>query len=136
MRSSGSAATGATSPISTWWTGSSDFGSRNLDEDHVRHAARSLRDPVATGRGRDGRGISGAGHAALARGGDQGVAGRDGLRRRAAKAIRKGGAGGFLFEPPVDRDDLRDRAGRLSSLHRYGAGGGEDPARSPRGRSA
>src|SRR5258706_13975567 len=109
MRGSGSAATGGTSPISTWWTGSSDFGSRNLNEYYVRHAARSLRDPVATRIGRDGRGVPGPRYTALARGGDQGVAGRDGLRRRAAEAIREGGAGGFLFEPSLDRDHLRDR---------------------------
>ena len=40
------------------------------------HPSRSLRDPGASRRGRDGRGLSGAGHAAGAGGRDQGPAER------------------------------------------------------------
>ena len=54
-------------------------GRSQVAEPLRRHPPRPLRDPRAAGRGRDGGGVPGAGHAPGARGGDQGAAGVAGL---------------------------------------------------------
>ena len=57
---------------SAMWLMTLEDPERNVDDAARRHAAGPLRDPVAARRGRDGRGLPGAGHAARARGRGQG----------------------------------------------------------------
>ena len=89
---------------------------------------RPLRDPLAAGRGRNGRGLARAGHAARARGRDQGAARGGRLGSRAAEALREGGALGLGAQPPLHRHDLRHRPDRRRLLDRDGAGRRQDAA--------
>src|SRR6266508_2101960 len=61
------------------------------DEHRRRNKARSLRDPRSSGRGRDGGGVQGAGHAARTDRGSQGAAATSLVIGRGASALRAAG---------------------------------------------
>ena len=72
----------------------------------------SLRDPRATRRGRDGRGLSGAGHAAGPHGRDQGAAVAPVGVARGAAAVRAGGEDDLAALAPAHLRAVRRRPGR------------------------
>ncbi len=103
--------------------------SRACDDPRGRNPARSLRDPRADRRGRDGRGLPRARRAPEARGRDQGAARAVLRRRRPAAALRAGGAGGGRTQSPQHHGGPRPRDPRRRAVHRDGASRGRDAAR-------
>ena len=90
-------------------SGSSRILATPQNEPPLRQASRPVRDPRASRRGRDGRGLPRARHAPRARGRGQGPV--PGVRRGPGppRALRAGGARRLGPEPPEHRHDLRHR---------------------------
>ena len=87
----------------------------------ARLAPRTLRDPVSARRGRDGRGVPGAGYAARTRRGPEDSAEGGRRRFRPLPAVPDGGEGGRGSIPSQHRRRLRHRAGSRYALHRLRA---------------
>ena len=87
---------------------------------------RSLRNPRAARRGRDGRGVPRARHAARPRRRDQGAAAAPDREPRGARALRARGEDRLVAQPPAHLHALRRRPRGRHRLPGDGAGRGRD----------
>ena len=101
-----------------------------------RNSSRSLRDPLASGRGRDGRGVSRPGPPPGPRRRGQGPARRLLERPGPSEAIRAGGARRGRAQSPQHHRGPRPRHARRRSLRGPRAARGRDAALGARGAAA